>query len=127
MGGDGSNDVVGGPITPLVPYHGGKGRLAPWIVSLLPPHRVYVEPAAPRCSWRRRLRSMSPLSSRMRSTRSTRGFRTFALVDRALTDPAMPVPGIPRLDPAPSQDHGQADKMWAVPFSLTPALKSKED
>jgi len=46
MGGDGSNDVVGGPITPLVPCHGGKGRLAPWIVSLLLPHRVYVEPFA---------------------------------------------------------------------------------
>ncbi|GAB3868602.1 DNA adenine methylase [Nocardioides maradonensis] len=34
------------PVTPLVPYHGGKGRLAPWIASLLPPHRVYVEPFA---------------------------------------------------------------------------------
>lgn len=33
-------------LKPLVPYHGGKGRLAPWIVSLLPPHRVYVEPFA---------------------------------------------------------------------------------
>lgn len=31
---------------PLVPYHGGKGRLAQWIVSLLPRHRVYVEPFA---------------------------------------------------------------------------------
>lgn len=31
---------------PLVPYHGGKGRLAEWIVSLMPPHRVYVEPFA---------------------------------------------------------------------------------
>jgi DNA adenine methylase len=26
------------------PYYGGKARLAPWIVSLLPAHRVYVEP-----------------------------------------------------------------------------------
>lgn len=34
------------PVKPLVPYHGGKGRLAPWIASLLPPHRVYVEPFA---------------------------------------------------------------------------------
>lgn len=33
-------------ITPLVPYHGGKGRLASWIVSLMPLHRVYVEPFA---------------------------------------------------------------------------------
>lgn len=31
---------------PLVPYHGGKGRLADWIVGLIPPHRVYVEPFA---------------------------------------------------------------------------------
>jgi DNA adenine methylase len=46
MGADGSSDVVRAPITPLVPYHGGKGRLAPWIASLLPPHRVYVEPFA---------------------------------------------------------------------------------
>jgi DNA adenine methylase len=25
-------------------YHGAKGRLAPWIASLLPPHRTYLEP-----------------------------------------------------------------------------------
>lgn len=29
---------------PLVRYHGGKWRLAPWIISNLPTHRVYVEP-----------------------------------------------------------------------------------
>ena len=29
---------------PPVTYFGGKSRLAPWIASLLPPHRVYVEP-----------------------------------------------------------------------------------
>lgn len=29
---------------PLVRYHGGKWRLAPWIISHFPPHRVYVEP-----------------------------------------------------------------------------------
>lgn len=34
------------PIKPLVPYHGGKSRLAPWIVSLMPAHRVFVEPFA---------------------------------------------------------------------------------
>jgi DNA adenine methylase len=34
------------PIKPLVPYHGGKSRLASWIVSLMPAHRVYVEPFA---------------------------------------------------------------------------------
>ncbi|MFB6424669.1 DNA adenine methylase [Streptomyces microflavus] len=27
-----------------VPYFGAKGRTAPWIVSLLPPHQHYVEP-----------------------------------------------------------------------------------
>lgn len=31
---------------PPFAYYGGKGRLADWIVSLLPPHRVYVEPFA---------------------------------------------------------------------------------
>lgn len=31
---------------PPFPYYGAKGRLAPWIASLLPPHRVYVEPFA---------------------------------------------------------------------------------
>lgn len=29
---------------PLVRYHGGKWKLAPWIIEYLPPHRVYVEP-----------------------------------------------------------------------------------
>jgi DNA adenine methylase len=29
---------------PLVRYHGGKWKLAPWILEHLPPHRVYVEP-----------------------------------------------------------------------------------
>lgn len=29
---------------PLVRYHGGKWRLAPWIIGHFPPHRVYVEP-----------------------------------------------------------------------------------
>lgn len=31
---------------PPMSYYGGKGRLAPWIVSMLPAHRVYVEPFA---------------------------------------------------------------------------------
>lgn len=31
---------------PPFPYFGGKGRLAPWVASLLPDHRVYVEPYA---------------------------------------------------------------------------------
>jgi len=29
--------------TPLVRYHGGKWRLAPWIIGHFPPHRTYVE------------------------------------------------------------------------------------
>lgn len=29
---------------PIVRYHGGKWRLAPWIISHFPTHRVYVEP-----------------------------------------------------------------------------------
>ena len=32
------------PMRPLVRYHGGKWKLAPWIISYLPRHRVYVEP-----------------------------------------------------------------------------------
>lgn len=29
---------------PLIRYHGGKWRLAPWIIQHLPSHRCYVEP-----------------------------------------------------------------------------------
>ncbi len=29
---------------PILRWHGGKWRLAPWIISYFPPHRVYVEP-----------------------------------------------------------------------------------
>ncbi len=29
---------------PVLRYHGGKWRLAPWIISYFPSHRVYVEP-----------------------------------------------------------------------------------
>ncbi|MCP1674538.1 DNA adenine methylase [Natronocella acetinitrilica] len=29
---------------PVLRYHGGKWRLAPWIIDHLPPHRAYVEP-----------------------------------------------------------------------------------
>ena len=32
------------PSRPLLRYHGGKWKLAPWIVSHFPAHRVYVEP-----------------------------------------------------------------------------------
>ncbi len=30
--------------TPVVRYHGGKFRLAPWVIQHFPPHRCYVEP-----------------------------------------------------------------------------------
>lgn len=29
---------------PALRYHGGKWRIAPWIISHFPPHRIYVEP-----------------------------------------------------------------------------------
>lgn len=29
---------------PVLRYHGGKFRLAPWIISFFPPHQTYVEP-----------------------------------------------------------------------------------
>lgn len=32
------------PTRPAVRWHGGKWRLAPWIIAHFPPHRVYVEP-----------------------------------------------------------------------------------
>lgn len=32
------------PTRPVLRYHGGKWRLAPWIVGHFPPHRIYVEP-----------------------------------------------------------------------------------
>lgn len=32
------------PRRPIVRYHGGKWKLAPWIIEHLPPHHTYVEP-----------------------------------------------------------------------------------
>lgn len=32
------------PTRPILRYHGGKWELGPWILSVFPPHRVYVEP-----------------------------------------------------------------------------------
>lgn len=32
------------PTRPLLRWHGGKWRLAPWVISHFPAHRVYVEP-----------------------------------------------------------------------------------
>jgi len=32
------------PTRALLRYFGGKWMIAPWVISHLPPHRVYVEP-----------------------------------------------------------------------------------
>ena len=32
------------PARPVLRYHGGKFRLAPWVIKHFPPHRCYVEP-----------------------------------------------------------------------------------
>lgn len=32
------------PTRPALRYHGGKWRLAPWLIEHFPPHRVYMEP-----------------------------------------------------------------------------------
>ena len=34
------------PSRPVLRYHGGKWRLAEWIISQFPPHQIYVEPYA---------------------------------------------------------------------------------
>jgi len=36
--------VTVAPTRPVLRYHGGKFRLAPWVISHFPPHRCYVEP-----------------------------------------------------------------------------------
>lgn len=36
--------ITATPTRPVLRYLGGKWRLAPWIISHFPPHRVYVEP-----------------------------------------------------------------------------------
>jgi len=35
---------VTAPTRPVLRYHGGKWRLAPWIIAHFPPHKLYVEP-----------------------------------------------------------------------------------
>ncbi|MBI2307548.1 MAG: DNA adenine methylase [Rhodocyclales bacterium] len=32
------------PTSPVIRYHGGKFRLAPWVMKHFPPHRIYCEP-----------------------------------------------------------------------------------
>lgn len=36
--------IAAAPTRPVLRWHGGKWRLAPWIIAHFPPHRVYVEP-----------------------------------------------------------------------------------
>ncbi|MDR3488760.1 MAG: DNA adenine methylase [Bradyrhizobium sp.] len=36
--------IAAAPTRPLMRYHGGKWRIAPWIIDNFPPHQVYVEP-----------------------------------------------------------------------------------
>lgn len=38
------NITVDIPSRPALRWHGGKWKLAPWIISHFPPHKVYVEP-----------------------------------------------------------------------------------
>lgn len=38
------HDTAPIPKRPVLRYHGGKWRLAKWVISHFPPHRVYVEP-----------------------------------------------------------------------------------
>lgn len=38
------NVAMDAPTRPALRYHGGKWRLASWIIGFFPPHRVYVEP-----------------------------------------------------------------------------------
>lgn len=37
-------DIQAAPARPVLRYHGGKFRLAPWILTFFPQHTVYVEP-----------------------------------------------------------------------------------
>lgn len=32
------------PTRPVMRYHGGKWKLAPWVIDFMPPHQIYVEP-----------------------------------------------------------------------------------
>lgn len=36
--------MTAAPTRPVLRWHGGKWRLAPWIIGHFPPHRIYVEP-----------------------------------------------------------------------------------
>jgi DNA adenine methylase len=36
--------TIAAPTRPVLRWHGGKWRLAPWIIGHFPPHNIYVEP-----------------------------------------------------------------------------------
>ena len=40
----GQATTAAAPTRPVLRYHGGKFRLAPWILTFFPRHTVYVEP-----------------------------------------------------------------------------------
>ena len=42
FGGEGNKKMTA-PTRPVLRWHGGKWRLAPWIISHFPPHRIYTE------------------------------------------------------------------------------------
>ena len=35
---------VDAPTRPVLRYHGGKWKLAPWLLKHFPPHHIYIEP-----------------------------------------------------------------------------------
>ncbi|HEY3379729.1 MAG TPA: DNA adenine methylase [Armatimonadota bacterium] len=35
---------IDAPRRPVLRYHGGKWKIAPWVIAHFPPHRIYVEP-----------------------------------------------------------------------------------
>jgi DNA adenine methylase len=37
-------NLIADPTRPVLRWHGGKWKLAPWLIEQFPPHRVYVEP-----------------------------------------------------------------------------------
>lgn len=39
-----SEKPVAAPRRPVLRYHGGKWRIAPWVIGFFTPHRIYVEP-----------------------------------------------------------------------------------
>lgn len=42
--GDTAREAKQKPTRPVLRWHGGKWKLAPWIIGHFPPHRIYVEP-----------------------------------------------------------------------------------